>query len=143
MSDLDDVRRKLTTFDADAEAEAFWDLLLTEAVERVDAAFAFVLLVGEDEEYFVYPEDLDDLDDSPTFHTAIEAVGFGGTAVASEAPESSDPTFSAALPIRIEGEVAGGLAVERYEGGTFTSEEVAALEALVAVFGPFLTKFFV
>ena len=150
MSDLEDVRRKLATFDAEADPEAFWDLLTEEAVARVDAAFALVLLLDEDEEFVVYPgeglesEDLNDFEESPTFGAAIEAVGSDKAAVGgdTEDPAGPEPVYSLAVPLRIDGEVAGALAVERYEHGPFGPEPIAKLEALIDVFGPSLASFF-
>ena len=144
MIGLDEVQQKLATFDAEEHPEAFWDLLIAEAVERVDAAFALVLLQPEDGDYFVYPdsEAFADLDESPTFEAAIEAVGSNGPARGTDASDMPEPVYSLAVPIRVEGDVAGALAVERYEGGAFSDDDVATLEALTAVFGPALLRFF-
>ena len=148
MSDMDDLRQKLASFNAETEPEAFWELLTTEAVTRVNAAFTFVLLVAEDDEFIVYPgpgledEEMDDLDESPTFGAAIEAVGRGGSVRTGEPSAQAEVVFSLAVPLKVGGEVAGAVAAERYEPSAFSDEDVAALEALVAVFGPSLENFF-
>ncbi|MEO1334787.1 MAG: hypothetical protein AAFV29_04055, partial [Myxococcota bacterium] len=76
MSDLNDVRAKLDTFDADNDPEAFWDLLTDQATEQLDADVAFVVLLDEEDEFTVYPaDDLEDLEQSFAFMAAIEALG--------------------------------------------------------------------
>ncbi len=148
MRNSEELRERLSSFDAETEPEAFWDLLTEEATERVQAAFALVLLLDEDEEFVVYPgpgvepDDLADLAESPTFATAIEAVGSDSPAFGGDDPDTPEPVFSAAVPVRIGGEVAGALAVERYEAGAFDQDEAATLQALVDLFAPALGKFF-
>ncbi len=152
MSNLDAVRDKLATFDAEADPDAFWELLTQEAVDRVAASFALVVLQDEDEEFVVYPgpdlepDDLhEDLEDSPIFAAAIEAVGSDAAALAGdqEAPDAiEEPIYALAVPIRVQGDVAGALAVERYEPGPFDQQAVAALETLTDAFGPYLAEFF-
>ncbi|MEL7372216.1 MAG: GAF domain-containing protein [Myxococcota bacterium] len=143
MSDLNDVRAKLDTFDADNDPEAFWDLLTDQATEQLDADVAFVVLLDEEDEFTVYPaDDLEDLEQSFAFMAAIEALGSDAPALHNDPDDAPEPVFAVAVPMHVDGEVAGVLAVERYEGGGFTKTHAESLTELTAVFGPYLRKFF-